>query len=67
MSSMRPCPVKGCRHFVTGDLLACKSHWAMVPADIRKEVWRLYRTAAGTPSHMAMVRKVLELLGRRAC
>ena len=66
-TGLRPCPVKGCRQFVSGDLLACKHHWAMVPSDVRKEVWRLYRSAPGTPSHLAMVRKVLEFLGKRAC
>ncbi|MBI4002761.1 MAG: hypothetical protein HY348_13390 [Nitrospira defluvii] len=64
---MKNCPVKHCNQFMDGDTLACRSHWAMVPKDVRDEFRRICRVAAGTPSHVAAVKKVEEFLTRRAC
>ncbi len=66
-TGLRPCPVKGCQQFVSGDLLACKHHWAMVPKDIREEFQRVCRRAPGTPSHVAAVKSVTDYLAKRAC
>lgn len=64
---MKPCPVKHCNQFTHGDTLACQSHWAMVPKEIREEFHRVCRRAPGTPSHVAAVKTVEEYLSRRAC
>lgn len=64
---MKPCPVKHCNQFTHGDTLACQSHWAMVPKEIREEFHSVCRRAPGTPSHVAAVKTVEEYLSRRAC
>lgn len=64
---MRPCPVKHCNQVTTKDTPACHSHWSMVPQEIREEFRRICRRAAGTPSHVAALKKVEEYLAKRAC
>lgn len=37
------CHAKTCKVIVPPKRLMCKRHWFMVPADLRKAVWREYR------------------------
>ena len=37
------CHAKACNIVVPPKRLMCKRHWFMVPADLRKAVWREYR------------------------
>ena len=37
------CHAKTCKIVVPPKRLMCKRHWFMVPADLRKAVWREYR------------------------
>jgi len=37
------CHAKACEVVIPPKMLMCKRHWFMVPADLRKAVWREYR------------------------
>jgi len=37
------CHAKACKVIVPPKRLMCKKHWFMVPADLRRTVWREYR------------------------
>jgi hypothetical protein len=56
------CPVGGCQHRIPHFLLMCKAHWALVPAEIQRSVYRAWSrgAGAGTQAHAdAMVTAVL--------
>lgn len=64
---MTMCPVKHCNQPAGRDTLACHSHWAMVPKEIKDEFRRICRVAFGTPSHMEAIGKIEAYLAKRAC
>jgi len=37
------CPVPGCDRTKPSTHLMCKGHWAMVPKDLRDEVWSAWK------------------------
>lgn len=41
--SEQVCPIGGCVARIPVDKLMCRSHWYMVPADLRPEVYRTWR------------------------
>lgn len=41
--SFHTCHWPGCTEQVPPKLWGCKKHWFMLPADIRREIWRTYR------------------------
>lgn len=47
----KSCPVPNCTGRRTSTQLLCARHWFMVPQAMRDRVWKLYRSAAGSPAH----------------
>ena len=37
------CHAKGCTKHVPPEMLMCHRHWPMVPAELKRPVWRHYR------------------------
>lgn len=67
MSRKHKCPVNGCPQLVGSELLCCRKHWYLIPANLRVNVWREFRQGAGSDSHLmacaAAVEAVNELVG----
>lgn len=36
------CPIEGCEHQITQQLLMCRSHWRLVPRDLQTRVYRAW-------------------------
>ena len=51
------CPASECGEGVAPGMLMCRTHWRMVPADLRSAVWSAWRrgAGAGTPEHRAAI------------
>lgn len=62
---MRKCPSPNCNRYVDKDMVACRAHWAMLPAPMRNEIWRTYRSAPGTPAHLEAIAVALRYLRAR--
>lgn len=43
MDTTHFCHIRHCGQPVPPEMFACSYHWFMVPADIRREIWRHYR------------------------
>lgn len=59
------CPIHGCwRTRNSGIHVMCPFHWFKVPAEMRDNIWRLYRAERGSDSHFmaidAAIREVEE-------
>jgi hypothetical protein len=57
------CP--GCLVDISGmdrHVFACRTCWFSVPADMRAEIWNLYRGARGSWAHMRAVGQVCRWL-----
>lgn len=39
---MSACNIKPCLHEVSQGTFACPEHWALIPADLRRKIWRHY-------------------------
>jgi hypothetical protein len=53
-----PCPAPSCPERVTENLLACRAHWAQLPAPLRVEVndaWQERQKTGETGRHYAAV------------
>lgn len=50
MDTTHFCHARYCGTPVRPDLFMCYGHWVLVPADIRRLVWRHYRSDDKTPS-----------------
>lgn len=59
-----PCPAPGCPLTVPTSKLACKTHWFMIPRDLRNRVWDAWAggLGAGSPAHHAAISDALEAL-----
>jgi hypothetical protein len=56
----KPCPVLGCNGWRKKSQVMCPRCWAQVPSAIARRVWHLYRTAQGSPEHLAAMREAIE-------
>ena len=45
------CPISVCGVQIPTDRLCCKTHWFMVPAHLRSEVWRTYNQFRDRPGY----------------
>jgi hypothetical protein len=55
------CPVPGCRAQIDSSRLMCRSHWYLVPKQIRDRVWATWRSGQGAHSveHLESVRMAI--------
>lgn len=55
------CPVPGCRAQIDPTRLMCRSHWYLVPKQIRDRVWATWRSGQGAFSteHLETVRMAI--------
>jgi hypothetical protein len=49
------CPANDCTKSVSADMLMCRTHWFMVPKQIRDRVWREWRIAPQSPEHVQAI------------
>jgi len=47
------CPVDGCTVEVPHEMLMCYQHWKLVPATLKKAVWREYYRGPQSAAHLA--------------
>src|ERR1035437_5921269 len=45
------CPIPGCGRPIDPSRLMCRSHWYLVPKDVRDLVWATWRSGQGAFSH----------------
>lgn len=38
------CPAPGCELAIPFGMFACRAHWFALPATLRRDAWRAYRT-----------------------
>lgn len=62
--SAHKCAAERCKKQVARDLLMCRTHWFMVPADVRKRIWDGYRRGMDAAYHTA-VKEGVVLVARR--
>jgi hypothetical protein len=70
MSDQNPshqCPVDGCTRTVPHHQLMDRSHWYMVPRDLRAAVWDTWDNGmgAGTPEHMRAMTDAIEAVNAK--
>jgi hypothetical protein len=53
-------PIEGCNTDVRAVYVTCPIHWFEVPAELRARIWNLYRTAKGSPEHLAAIAEAIE-------
>lgn len=55
------CPIQGCGAPIDPTRLMCRSHWYLVPKQIRDRVWATWRSGqrAFSPEHKEAVRKAI--------
>jgi hypothetical protein len=55
------CPVPGCHDQIDPSRLMCRSHWYLVPKQIRDRVWATWRSGQGALSteHLETVRMAI--------
>ncbi len=55
------CPVPGCHDQIDPSRLMCRSHWYLVPKQIRDRVWATWRSGQGAFSseHLETVRMAI--------
>ena len=55
------CPVPGCHARIDPSRLMCRSHWYLVPKQIRDRVWATWRSGQGAVSteHLETVRMAI--------
>jgi hypothetical protein len=51
MRTNRRCPVAGCLDSRKPSQVMCKTHWHMVPRNLRERVLRLFSTERGSAKH----------------
>lgn len=57
------CPAKHCSVVIGEDMAFCRSHWFMLPAELRSKIWRLFRAERGSMNHLQALsdaRKLIE-------
>ena len=59
------CPIPGCDWVKAPDELLCRTHWRMVPRELRDRVWREFRRLRGSREHLAACRAAIESITRR--
>jgi hypothetical protein len=59
-----PCPWPGCGKHTRPAYLLCRSHWFLLPAELRSRIWDTYRpgqtAATASPEYLAALRDVLD-------
>jgi len=66
------CPIARCGRQIDPSRLMCRSHWYMVPKELRDQVWATWRSGQGarSPEHQVAVRRavtaVLAAIGENA-
>lgn len=45
------CPIRDCSEQISEPMLMCKRHWWQVPDGLRKLIWRLFKSDAGSAPH----------------
>jgi hypothetical protein len=55
------CPIPGCHDQIDPTRLMCRSHWYLVPKQIRDRVWATWQSGqrAFSPEHKEAVRKAI--------
>lgn len=55
------CPIKRCGRQIDPSRLMCRSHWYMVPKELRDQVWATWRSGQGAFSseHREAVRRAV--------
>lgn len=55
------CPVGECSLLIPYEVLLCRRHWAKVPRDLQRKVYRAWRRGrgAGTPEHLEAMRQAI--------
>jgi hypothetical protein len=61
--------VPGCRAQIDASRLMCRSHWYLVPKQIRDRVWATWRSGQGAYSveHLETVRMAITACQPKAC
>lgn len=61
------CPGDGCTRRVGSGMLACRTHWYMVPTPLRRAVWDAWRNGrgAGSPAHRAACAEAIAALNEK--
>lgn len=57
------CPAPGCDKRVPFHILACKTHWYMIPKPVRDKLWREYDENFGETSYFKARAECLSVLG----
>ncbi len=67
-STLRPCPWPRCRKPIRPAYLMCRTHWYLVPADLRARITATYRRGqtalTASPEYLAALRDVLDYAQR---
>lgn len=45
------CPVQKCPAEIYEPMLMCKQHWFAVRPELRKTIWRLFKSSPGSTQH----------------
>lgn len=66
--STHACPITDCRHkSLAFGRMMCFQHWSLVPPDLKREVWDLWRTKPLSEAYMqARKRAIAAALDRLA-
>lgn len=61
------CPASGCTAEVSPYMLMCRTHWYMVPYQLRRSVWLEWDEGmgAGTDGHNAAIRAAVEAVNAK--
>lgn len=56
------CPIRGCSNHKGADQVVCRQDWKLVPKPLQTEIWFRFRTARGSPEHLAAIREALRVI-----
>ena len=59
------CPAPSCPLRVPSSQVACRGHWYALPAELRRRIWALYRSAPLSPEHMEALLEAQAFLRER--
>jgi hypothetical protein len=69
-STLRSCPWPSCRKPIRPAYLMCRTHWYLLPADIRERIWATYRRGqtilTAPPEYLDALRDALDYAQRAA-
>jgi hypothetical protein len=66
MSSTHPCPISGCRHkSLAFGRMMCHTHWSLVPHDLKREVWDLWRTQPISEAYLQARKRAIAAVEER--